>query len=145
MFPSIIIDENIFKPKKYKFCSRYLYTDKKTFFVKLEVGAVGAERKEFQCYNEYELWTKIEKKDKKFFSRLIKFCEKTIGEDCIRYTIHKYIHIYHPKRFSYAHQKIINTLIQKYDLGDIDASYVWNCGMNKTNGLPIIYDYGWRE
>lgn len=90
-----------------------------------------------QSKDEYLTYNKIHKSDRKWFTKPLFFDGKKM-------IVHQ-LHALRCSNVTSRDRNILERLMQKYDLGDIDPEYSHNWAFVLKDGklVPIIYDYGW--
>ena len=86
-----------------------------------------------QSTSEWKLWKKMPKEDRKYFQKIIVYIPGWIVQEFFIAKI---------GRPTARSRKIIRKLADKYNLYDIDPD---ECGRNwciRSDGMPIIFDFG---
>lgn len=127
-----IIDSNIYineekaKVKRCKYSTRKIYHTR-DYIIKLNDDLD-------QSNKEYKRWKTIEKLDKKYFSEVVGYKKNS-------YIIHKKYSLVKNESIKVENfEHILEKLIKKYKLHDLETRYPNNWSVTKTGDL-IIYDY----
>ena len=91
-----------------------------------------------QNEREIDLWKIMDKKDRKYFPKMIQYSKKD------GYLIQERIR-FRRGRKAISHRDIVMNLIEKYDITDISFSGDNDNWGVRENGLPVIYDYGYYD
>lgn len=115
---------------------------RKIFFIDYFVVKLDDSHLRFnQSKNEFDLWKKIDEKDKKYFAEVVG--GGAVNEYCF-WVAQRFIEINLHALIPRKVQELVDTLKEKYKLSDIDSKLA---GRNWAliDDTPVIYDYGFLK
>ena len=132
---SCFINDDIIQLRGMGGCRRKCFYD--NYIIKFEETDIVFSDEPDQNEREIHLWNNMDKKDRKYFPKMIQYSKKDgyIVQERIRFQ---------RGRKATKHRDVVYDLVKKYRIGDIAFSGDNdNWGVRADTKQPVIYDYGY--